>query len=397
MKKIVLSQEELIKLKELNEQGYVDTEIGKILGYSRKIIGKFRKELHLPSYKEESPIKVQKIRELANQGMGIHKIAKTIKSSIPVVHRICDKYNIQIKFQFTITPELEKQILNLYSEGKMDSEIEKEIGVSSKTVCYYRKSHNLPTKFNYSKISKINNEEFEKLFNQGLSDYKIAKILGMSSDGVYSHRMRHGYFRESLSENKPIELSSFQKQVLLGTILGDSSFKMGKDSKNPAITCAHCIKQKEYCEYKTKIFENLGSNCVYRKRKTPSKKTGKIYNSYTMFVPANPTLKSWYYSFYKDKIKIIPFDLFEYFTEVSLAFMYMDDGYKTQCSYGIATNCFTIEELNKFRIFLLEKFNLETSIHKGNRLYILAKSAKRFTELISPYICNCMKYKLQSL
>ena len=43
MKKIVLSQEELIKLKELNEQGYVDTEIGKILGYSRKIIGKFRK------------------------------------------------------------------------------------------------------------------------------------------------------------------------------------------------------------------------------------------------------------------------------------------------------------------------------------------------------------------
>ena len=116
-----------------------------------------------------------------------------------------------------------------------------------------------------------------------------------------------------------------------------------------------------------------------------------------MFVPANPTLKSWYYSFYKDKIKIIPFDLFEYFTEVSLAFMYMDDGYKTQCSYGIATNCFTIEELNKFRIFLLEKFNLETSIHKGNRLYILAKSAKRFTELISPYICNCMKYKLQSL
>lgn len=275
MKKIILSQEELIKLKELNEQGYVDTEIGKILGYSRKIIGKFRKELNLPSYKEESPIKVQKIRELANQGMGIHKIAKAIKSSIPVVHRICDKYNIQIKFQFTITPELEKQILNLYSEGKMDSEIEKETGISSKTICYYRKSHNLPTKFNYSKISKINNEEFEKLFNQGLSDYKIAKILGMSPDGVYSHRMRHGYFRESLSENKPIELSNFQKQVLLGTMLGDSSFKMGKDSKNPAIICAHCIKQKEYCEYKTKIFENLGSNCVYRKRKTPIKRQEK--------------------------------------------------------------------------------------------------------------------------
>lgn len=397
MKKIILAQEELIKLRELNEQGYVDTEIGKILGYNRKIIGKFRKELKLPSYKEESPIKIQKVRELASQGLGVSKIAKAIKTGIPVVHKICDKYNIPIQFQFAITPELEKQIMELYNEGKMDTEIEKETGISSKTICFYRKQHNLPTKFNYSKISKINNQEFEKLFNQGLSDYKIAEILGMSPDGIYSHRIRHGYFRQSLSENKPIELSDFQKQVLLGTMLGDSSFKMGKDSKNPAISCTHCVRQKEYCELKAKIFENLGSNCVYRQRKTPDKRTGKITGGYTMFVPANPTLKNWYYSFYKNKIKVIPFNLFNYFTEVSLAFMFMDDGFKTQCSYSIATNCFTIEELNKFRIFLLEKFSLETSIHKDNRLYILAKSAKRFTELISPYICDCMKYKLQSL
>lgn len=397
MKKIILTQEELIKLRELNEQGYVDTEIGKILGYSRKIIGKFRKELKLPSYKEESPIKVQKVRDLASQGLGVSKIAKAIKTGIPAVHKICDKYNIQIQFQFVITPELEKQIMKLYNEGKMDTEIEKETGISAKTICFYRKQHNLPTKFNYSKISKINNKEFEKLFNQGLSDYKIAEILGMSPDGIYSHRMRYGYYRESLSENKPIELSDFQKQVLLGTMLGDSSFKMGKDSKNPAITCAHCVRQREYCEYKTKIFENLGSNCTYRQRRTPDKRTGKITDSYTMFVPANPTLKNWYYSFYKDKIKVIPFNLFDYFTEVSLAFMFMDDGCKINNSYSIATNCFSLEELNKFRVFLLEKFNLETTIWKQHQLYIRTKSAKRFTELISSYICDCMKYKLQSL
>ena len=72
-------------------------------------------------------------------------------------------------------------------------------------------------------------------------------------------------------------------------------------------------------------------------------------------------------------------------------YIYLNDKKKFRIHKKHDTNC------NKFRIFLLEKFNLETSIHKGNRLYILAKSAKRFTELISPYICNCMKYKLQSL
>ncbi|MCI7205625.1 MAG: hypothetical protein MSA15_06465 [Clostridium sp.] len=53
----------------------------------------------------------------------------------------------------------------------------------------------MPTKFTYSKISKINKEEFEKLFYKGLSDYVIAKELNMSPDGIYSHRMRHNYHR----------------------------------------------------------------------------------------------------------------------------------------------------------------------------------------------------------
>ena len=53
----------------------------------------------------------------------------------------------------------------------------------------------MPTKFTYSKISKINKEEFEKLFYKGLSDYVIAKELNMSPDGIYSYRMRHNYRR----------------------------------------------------------------------------------------------------------------------------------------------------------------------------------------------------------
>lgn len=64
-----------------------------------------------------------------------------------------------------------------------------------------------------------------------------------------------------------------------------------------------------------------------------------------MYVPANPAIKDWDAAFYKNNKKVIPFELFNYFTEVSLAFMFMDDGTKTHNSYSIATNCFTTEEL----------------------------------------------------
>ena len=290
-----------------------------------------------------------------------------------------------------------ENIKRLYEQGKMDSEISKELGIKTQTVQYFRTKNNMPTKFTYSKISKINKEEFEKLFYKGLSDYAIAKELNMSPDGIYSHRMRHNYHRQDLRCNLKIELSKFQKEVLLGTLLGDSSLRIDKGCKSPTISCAHSIKQKEYCEYKTKIFKNLGAHCKCHKRHIADKRNNKLYEDCTMYIPANPALKSWYDSFYKDKVKCIPFNLFKYFTPVSLAFMYMDDGSKIGNTYQIATNCFTKEEITKFRIFLLEKFNLETSMFKSHVLYIKQCSANRFTELIKPYIIPSMQYKLQSL
>ena len=290
-----------------------------------------------------------------------------------------------------------ENIKKLYEQGKMDSEISKELGIKTQTVQYFRTKNNMPTKFTYDKISKINKEEFEKLFYKGLSDYVIAKELNMSPDGVYSHRMRHNYHRQDLRCNLKIELSKFQKEVLLGTLLGDSSLRIDKGCKNPTISCAHGIKQREYCEYKTEIFNNLGAHYKYHKRHIADKRNNKLYEDCTMYIPANPALKSWYDSFYKDKVKCIPFNLFKYFTSVSLAFMYMDDGSKIGNTYQIATNCFTKEEIIKFRIFLLEKFNLETSMFKSHVLYIKQCSANRFTELVKPYIIPSMQYKLQSL
>lgn len=295
-----------------------------------------------------------------------------------------------------LTDKEKNKINELYKLGKMDSEIGKELGICRATIQYYRKTHNMPTKFTYEKISKIDNIKFEKLFNEGLSDYSIAKELNMSPDGVYSHRMRHGYFRESLKENKPIPLTDFQKQVLIGTMLGDSSFKMSKDKINPAVSCAHCIQQREYCEYKTQIFESLGAKCHYHKRNIPDKRNGKFYEDYTMLVPSNPEFLDFYTKFYKNGRKVIPFELLDNFTEVSLAFMFMDDGSKTKCGYVIATNCFNKDELTKFRAFLIEKFGIETSLHKNNVLYIKANSKDTFTNIVNPYIIPCMQYKLHN-
>lgn len=296
-----------------------------------------------------------------------------------------------------ITETMKEQLIALYNQGKMDSEIAKELKVTNSAIHYWRKKLNLKSKFDYSKISKIDKNKFEELFKLNVSDYKIAKILNISPEGVYCYRKRHGYYRENLTENKTIELSTFQKEVLIGIMLGDGWLGIGKQCKNPKFRTAHCNKQKEYSEHITTIFKNLNWKCYYSKRKTPDKRNGIYYESYVVESPTNSALAYFYNAFYNNKKKIIPFNLFKDFTEISLAFMFMDDGSKTKNSYTIATNCFTKDEIDKFRIFLKQKFDIETSMFKSKVIYILSKSKNKFTSLIKPYIIPCMQYKLHEI
>lgn len=238
-------------------------------------------------------------------------------------------------------------------------------------------------------------KEFEELFNQNLSDYSIAKKLGVNHCTVFQWRKKHGYNRASLKEGKLIPLNKEQEEVLIGTLLGDASLRIGKDCKNPSFTCTHCLAQEEYCKSKEALFKELGSSGSRNKSLQPDKRTGKIYNYYNMRIHANPAFLPYYNAFYKNGKKVIPIDLLDKFTARSLAYLFMDDGSKALCGYTIATNCFTKEEITEFRKFLFIKFNLETSMYESsNVIRIRAKSKDTFKKLVLPYMHPTMLYKL---
>ena len=235
-------------------------------------------------------------------------------------------------------------------------------------------------------------EQFESLFNQGLSDYKIAKIMNKNHATIFQWRRKHGYVRKSLKENVEIPLNQNNLEVLLGTLLGDGS--LSKPFKNARYSNSHNPKQQEYCKYIAEQFINLKSVVQYSKRTTPDKRNGLIYEEYCCRIPCNPALNYLYQSFYVNHKKRIPFELLKDFTAKSLAFLYMDDGSKASCGYDIATMCFTEVEILKFRKFLFNKFNLETTMPKDKRIHIRAKSKNHFKELILPYMHKTMLYKL---
>jgi hypothetical protein len=197
-----------------------------------------------------------------------------------------------------------------------------------------------------------------------------------------------------------IDISQIQKEFFAGCMLGDGNMKIPHGCKNAMFQCQHGPKQYEYNKWKDELLKTLGSKFYSYTRKTPNKKTGKFYEANITITNCNDKITQLYRILYGDGKKKIKEEILEDFTAFSLAILYMDDGSLTKSnkeisSYTIASCGFDKESLKLFQNFLYSKFNIDTTISNDNRIYIKMNSRNLFEYLISPYIHECMKYKIR--
>jgi hypothetical protein len=79
----------------------------------------------------------------------------------------------------------------------------------------------------------------------------------------------------------------------------------------------------------------------------------------------------------------------------------MDDGSSLGKGARIATNCFTLEEVNFLCNILKSKYNIIATPNKSGKdkgfiLYIHINSMKIFTKIVKPYLLPSLYYKLGS-
>lgn len=190
-----------------------------------------------------------------------------------------------------------------------------------------------------------------------------------------------------------MKLENYEINFLIGCLLGDGHMRIDKACINPRFKCDHGERQAEYCKWKQSMIPSLEPKYKIATRLTPDKRTGKLYTSAKVETRNKEVLLPIYNMFYKNKIKVISEEIYEYFNELSLAVMFMDDGYKTTNSIMISTDCFTIEELNKFNDFLYQKFNIKFNIIKRNKMYLPVRYYNIFKETVLPFIHPTMMYK----
>ena len=167
---------------------------------------------------------------------------------------------------------------------------------------------------------------------------------------------------------------------------------------------SHGVKQREYAEYKMQLLEAEGIRChlLYIDGSKLKKHfikgiEVKCTGLYHLKTQRNISFNYYRDMFYRPNKKLCRY-LYK-LDALGLAIWFMDDGFKNGRGWVLCTDGFTVKEVQLLRKIMKHNFDLDTTIRKsglGNpQIYIRTSCREKFLNLVSPYVCKCMHYKLE--
>lgn len=194
-------------------------------------------------------------------------------------------------------------------------------------------------------------------------------------------------------------LTSRQRDVLIGALLGDGHIEASPCSPIARLKVEQREGAKEYVEWLANIFKPWIRSGVQTKMQH-LKTTGNTFVHYYFNTYSHPDFEHYRQIFYQGKRKIIPPHIDRLLTPLTLAVWFMDDGSikSHECRGRILnTHCFTQTEVKRLCHVLVTRFGLLAWPRfqpDGVQIYISGRSAKKFQAIIEPYIIPMMAYKL---
>lgn len=186
------------------------------------------------------------------------------------------------------------------------------------------------------------------------------------------------------------------KQVLLGTLLGDGTII--RSGALNTIQFSHSVVQNDYFNY---VCELLG-DLIASKREYRSGYGSVIQRASTKSCLEVSQLID--YITPKGK-KTVTREWCNMITPLGLAIWYMDDGslsnrdeVNQRPRISFATNGFSFDECQLLQE-MMSRFGITSKIatkpsYKGNVIQVGSDDTEKFCELIAPFVCKAMKYKL---
>ena len=293
-------------------------------------------------------INLNELRTQIESGLNYSQLAKMFNCNERTIEKYAKKLGLVVKTKITKRndPVILEKIKTMVESGKTNNEIAKELRISPTTARRYTK-----------------------------------ELLGKDTNSIKTKSV------------KDVCLTDEQLEIIYGSLLGDMSISKTKNLARILITQGG--SHEDYFDFICSKFEGLLGKISKEPRF--DNRTKKWYNKFIVRFLAHKQYLSIYNLIYKNGVKTITQEWLNKLTPKSIAYWFMDDGSR---SGDLATNCFTLQEVELCQKWFKDKFNIDTRIRKiANKeqwlLIICVNSRQNFDDLIRPYIHKSMLYKLK--
>jgi len=186
-----------------------------------------------------------------------------------------------------------------------------------------------------------------------------------------------------------LKLSDYQKEVLIGLLLGDGHLETQNNGKT-------------YRLYQ--IFKDWVLTAPQEKEQAVN---DVLYKKYWFSTVSHGAFRFYAQQFYQNKHKILPKLIHKWLSPLAITVWFMDDGsLKSNRHRALIfnTQSFSKTEVLRLSKIMEDKFGIAMALRKQSRkteelyqLITIKDGAEKLAELIKPYILPSMKYKLGKL
>ncbi|KKR45109.1 MAG: hypothetical protein A3G47_02745 [Candidatus Zambryskibacteria bacterium RIFCSPLOWO2_12_FULL_39_45] len=199
-------------------------------------------------------------------------------------------------------------------------------------------------------------------------------------------------------------LSKEERDILIGSLLGDGCLRIIGKTKFPAFSVSHSEKQKDYVLWKYEKLKRFVRTPPWREERIYHRDRSRKTISWRFQTLTNEIFSDLYHMFYKNGTKIIPenIDLLLRKSPLALAVWLMDDGNKNHNAVFLNTQSFSFEEQEKLSQVLHDVYGFHVTVNshsKSNgvqlyRIRIDTESTKKLKMIIKSFILPQFYYKI---
>lgn len=199
-------------------------------------------------------------------------------------------------------------------------------------------------------------------------------------------------------------LTKEEKDILIGSLLGDGCLRIIGRCRVPAFSVDHGEDQKDYVFWKYEKLKRWVATPPWREERIYHKDKNRKTFSWRFQTLSNSVFSDLYNTFYENRKKIIPENIGELLksSPLTLAVWLMDDGNKNHQAVFLNTQSFSLSEQQKLCKVLYDIYGFHVTLNKHSksngvelyRIRIDTESTKRLKRVIGKYILPQFYYKI---